>query len=149
MELKDENAPVSVTLIKPSAVDTPCPHHARNDMEQGAQIPPPVYAPETVARAILHCAEQLERDVFVGSGGKSLSMLGYYAAGLMDTVMEKLFIGFQKKDEPPRPREQNSLDGPAGNLEERGGYEGHVAETTPSLYRSLIAPDARWCGVCR
>ncbi len=139
MELEDEDAPVSVTLVKPSAIDTPYPHHAKNYMRQEAQIPPPVYTPETVARTILHCAEHPERDVFVGSGGKSLSMFGYYAAGLMDTVMEKLFVGFEKKDEPPRPREQNSLDDAAGNLEERGGYEGHVAET--SLYtRASLRP---------
>jgi short-subunit dehydrogenase len=137
MELEDENAPVSVTLVKPSAIDTPYPHHAKNYMEQEAQIPPPVYAPETVARTILHCAEHPERDVFVGSGGKSLSMLGYYTKGLMDTIMERLFTGFQKKDEPPRPREQNSLDSQAGDLEERGGYEGHVIETSPYTRASL------------
>jgi hypothetical protein len=64
-------------------------------------------------------------------------MLGYYTKGLMDTIVEKLFVGFQKKDEPPRPREQNSLDSPAGDLEERGGYEGHVIETSPYIQTSL------------
>ena len=132
MELEEEGAPVSVTLVKPSAIDTPYPHHAKNYMEEEAQVPPPVYAPETVARTILHCAEHPTRDVFVGSGAKGMSALGYHASGLMDTIMEKLFTGLQKTDDPSRPRERNSLDGPAGRLEERGGYEGHVAET--SLY---------------
>src|SRR5918997_407997 len=33
MELEHEGAPVSVTLIKPSAIDTPYPEHARNYLE--------------------------------------------------------------------------------------------------------------------
>ena len=139
MELELEEAPVSVTLIKPGAIDTPYPHHAKNFMEKEAQVPPPVYAPDAVARAILHCAEHPRRDVFVGAGGKQMSALGYYAPKLMDTMMEKIFTGQMKKDNSPRPREANSLDGPAGSLEERGDYEGHVAET--SLYtKALLHP---------
>jgi NAD(P)-dependent dehydrogenase (short-subunit alcohol dehydrogenase family) len=30
MELEEEDAPVFVTLVKPSAIDTPCPHHVKN-----------------------------------------------------------------------------------------------------------------------
>ena len=130
MELELEGAPVSVTLVKPSAIDTPYPQHAKNFMEREAQVPPPVYAPDVVARAILHCAEHPKRDVIVGGGGKQMSALGYYAPGLMDTIMEKVFTGQMKKDGSPRPREENSLDGPSGSLEERGGYEGYVNETS-------------------
>ena len=132
MELELEGAPVSVTLVKPGAIDTPYTRHAKNYMEKAADVPPPVYAPETVARTILHCAERPERDVFVGSGGMSVAKLGRYAPGLMDTIMEKVFTGQQQKDVPPRPREENGLDGPSGRLEERGGYEGYVNKT--SLY---------------
>ena len=53
MELEDEGAPVSVTLVKPSAIDTSYPTHAKNYMDERASIPPPVYAPDVVARAIL------------------------------------------------------------------------------------------------
>ena len=136
MELEHEGAPVSVTLVKPSAIDTPYPRHAKNFMDREATIPPPVYAPDVVARAILHCAEHPQRDLFVGSGGKQMAALGYYAPSLMDTIMKKVFVGLQKKDNPPRPREENSLDGPAGNLEERGPYDGHVAKS--SLYTQAV-----------
>ena len=132
MELEDEGAPVSVTLVKPSAIDTPYPHHAKNYMDKETEIPPPVYAPRAVARTILHCAEHPKRDVFVGAGGKNMGQLGYYTPRFMDWVMETVFAKQEKKEAPPRPREENSLDGPAGRLEERGGYEGHVAQS--SLY---------------
>ena len=55
MELEEEGAPVSVTLIKPSTIDTPYTKHAKNLLEdKEPALPPPVYAPETVAEAILH-----------------------------------------------------------------------------------------------
>jgi hypothetical protein len=132
MELEKEGAPVSVTLVKPGAIDTPYPHHAKNYLEAEPTHAPPVYAPETVARAILHSAETPVRDVFVGGGAKGLSFLGQYAPRLMDKVLEGMFFSGSKSDHPPHPREQNALDSPSGSLEERGTYQGHVAKT--SLY---------------
>src|SRR3954466_1499031 len=57
MELEEEGAPVSVTLIKPSAIDTPYFQHAKNYMSVQPKPPAPVYAPEVVANAILRAAE--------------------------------------------------------------------------------------------
>jgi short-subunit dehydrogenase len=132
MELEADGAPVSVTLIKPGAIDTPYPHHAKNYMETEPTVPPPVYAPEVVALAILHCAEYAERDVFAGGGGKAISMTEKYAPRLTDKVMEWTMTDMQKSNEPPRPREDNGLDHPSGELQERGGGHAYVAET--SLY---------------
>lgn len=132
MELEHEGAPISVSLIKPSAIDTPYTDHAKNYLAVEPRNPPPVYAPEPVAEAILHCAENSERDVFIGGGGKSLSVLGNYAPRVTDKVMEWTMFDLQKSDEPARPLEQHSLDKPSGHSGERGHYEGHVAES--SLY---------------
>ncbi len=137
MELENEGAPVSVTLVKPSAVDTPYPHHAKNYMDAAAEVPPPVYAPETVARTILYCAEHPRRDAYVGSGGKNLAALSHYAPSFLDKVMETVFVKQERKDQPPLPLEQNSLDRPAGKLEERGGYEGLVIGSSPYTAASL------------
>lgn len=132
MELEEEGAPVSVTLIKPGAIDTPFTLNAKNYMEAEPQHFPPVYAPDAVADAILHCAENPVRDVFVGAGGKGNAALGYYAPRLTDKYMENIVIPAMKSDKPPRPRQQNALDHPSEHLAERGNYEGHVAQT--SLY---------------
>jgi short-subunit dehydrogenase len=130
MELEADGTPISVTLIKPSAIDTPYPGHAKNFLEVEPKNPPPVYAPEPVAHAILHCAEHPERDLFVGAGGKTISALGYYAPRLTDKWMEKKMIPQQKTDRPATAREQHALDKASGELQERGGYEGHVAESS-------------------
>jgi len=84
MELENEGAPISITLIKPGAIDTPYSEHAKNYMPVAPKNPAPMYAPETVARVILHCAETPERDVFVGAGGKGISLLGRFAPRLAD-----------------------------------------------------------------
>ena len=88
MELETEGVPVSVTLVKPSSIDTPFPQHARNHTSEEPTLPPPVYAPEVVARAILHCAEYPERDVTVGGGGKAIAALGWAAPRASDRLME-------------------------------------------------------------
>jgi short-subunit dehydrogenase len=132
MELEEEGAPVSVTLIKPSAIDTPYRQHARNLMDVEPLNPPPVYAPETVAEAILHCAEHSERDVFIGSGGKFMSFAGHHAPRLTDRVMEAALFNLQRSDRPRPENRQDSLYAPSKDGEERGGYPGYVSET--SLY---------------
>lgn len=133
MELEADGAPVSVSLIKPSAIDTPYKDHAKNYLGVEPVNPPPVYAPETVAEAILHCAENPVRDVFVGAGGKLMAMLNGYAPRLSDTYMENVMLESQKTDKPVNGRSKESLwESHDDSLTERGGYEGHVAES--SLY---------------
>jgi hypothetical protein len=132
MELEEEGAPVSVTLIKPSAIDTPYKDHAKNYLPVEPQNPPPVYAPETVAEAILYSASHAERDVFVGAGGKALSVSGKYAPRLTDKVMEAALFDIQQTERPSPAGRRDGLYGASEDLRERGGYDGHVAES--SLY---------------
>src|SRR5262249_18354187 len=132
MEVEEANWPISVTLIKPSSIDTPSREHAKNYLSVEPKNPPPVYAPEVVADAILHSAQHPERDIFIGGGGKALSVLEKVAPRLTDKYLEATFFDRKKSAKPPRPDEPHSLYEPAGGLEERGGYEGHVAES--SLY---------------
>ena len=151
MELEAEQAPVSVTLIKPSAIDTPYIDHAKSYLEVQPVNPPPVYSPETVAQAIIYAAEHPVRDLFVGAGGKMLSMAGKYAPALTDKYMESTMIEGQKTDEPAAVRPFESLHGPSDSrLAERGGYEGHVAESsiyTKASLHPLITGSAVALGV--
>lgn len=135
MELESVGAPVYVSLVKPAAIDTPYKDHARNYLGVRPENPPPVYSPETAAETIIHCAENPVRDVFVGGGGKALSVMGEYAPRVTDLYMEKLMIDMQKTDIPAGRNPKESLFGPNDrSLTERGGYKGHVAGS--SLYTS-------------
>ncbi|MGH7215254.1 MAG: SDR family oxidoreductase, partial [Tepidisphaeraceae bacterium] len=132
MELEEEGLPVSVTLIKPAAIDTPYVEHAKNYLPNEPNNPPPVYAPDTVAGAILHAAAHPERDIFVGAGGKMLSVMEKYAPRLTDLYMEKTMFRQQQKDHPTSHRlgRGDALHSAGRGLSERGNYEGHVAESS-------------------
>lgn len=132
MELEEDGIPVSVTLIKPSAIDTPYKDNAKNYLDRAPKNPPPVYAPDTVAKAILHCAVYPRRDVIVGAGGGAVSLLGTAFPRLTDLVMEKTMSRLQLTDEPPRDFDAHNLYGPLVDGKERGGYPHHVSES--SLY---------------
>ena len=147
MELEAAGAPVSVTLIKPTSIDTPFPQHARNYMNEEPSLPAPVYAPELVAEAILHCAETPERDLIVGGGGKLISALGQRAPRLTDKALgTQTFFDQQKTGEPARHR-SGALYAPTFGLKERGEYPGHVraaslytkASFRPRLTVALVA----------
>ncbi len=131
MELEEAGAPISVTLVKPAAIDTPYTEHARNYMDEETNVPPPVYAPRVVARAILRCAERPTRDIVVGGGGRFLTAFGNLAPGLMDRYMEALMFDQQKRDEPTsRPRGDSLYKPQKRTGRERGDYTGHVARTS-------------------
>lgn len=138
MELEAESAPISVTLIKPSAIDTPYKDHAKNYLGVQPENPPPVYAPETVAETILHCAENPVRDCFVGAGGKAISFFGNVAPRATDVVMENTMIELQKTDKPLKKSSKEGLyESFDASLTERGGYSGYVAESSIYTKASL------------
>jgi short-subunit dehydrogenase len=96
-----DKAPVSITLVQPTAVDTPYPQHARNYMDREPKLPTPQIDPEEVADAILAAATRPTRDVRVGS----MAVLNTIAAKVMPSMADKMSAkqaGRQQYDEPPR-----------------------------------------------
>jgi len=132
MELEEEGVPVSVTLIKPAAIDTMFVRHAKNFMDVEPRLPPPIYAPEVVAEAILFAAEHPKRDLYVGAASRILSSSAHYAPRLLDKLLERFMFRNQRSDQPARDRDDNSLHGPQHDLRERQGHAGHTMES--SLY---------------
>ena len=95
IELEADHAPISVTLIKPSGIDTPIGHHAANHEKGAAQIPPPVYDPQLVADAILDAAEHPRREVTVGGLGRAQVLFGVHFPGLfakLAPLVSTLFV---------------------------------------------------------
>ena len=139
MELEKEGIPISVTLIKPSAIDTPYVKHAKNLLKTEPLNPPPVYAPDVVAQAILHCAQHPERDVIVGGGGRALAEAGHHLPHLTDKWMTATMFDVQRSGKPKGADHRDSLHSPTEGGQERGGYGGHVAES--SVYtRAALHP---------
>ena len=125
IELQHENAPVSVTLIKPAAINTDFPHHARNYGQQEPMLPPPLYAPKEVALGILHAAAHPKRDVYIGGAGRIMSILNRIVPSWMETISKSL-IPQSFRDEAPRH--------PEGALHQQG-RDGVTDSDHPGMVR--------------
>lgn len=131
MELEREGAPVSVTLIKPSAIDTPYPEHARlYTGEPGATLPPPAYDPALVAKAMLFAAENPKRELTVGFGGWAVAALGTVAPRTTDFLMEATGYATQTTDNPGRRERRDNLYQPREDGAERSSLPGGSRKTS-------------------
>jgi short-subunit dehydrogenase len=92
LELLHDKAPVSVTLIKPSGINTPFRNHAINYQDVQAMVPPPVYHPALVAKAVLHAAEHPLRDVTIGGAGAAQIALVRMFPALADRLFTSVFF---------------------------------------------------------
>lgn len=89
VEIEDlDKSPVSITLIQPSAVNTPFPHHARNYMDREPKLPPPLIEPEQVAEAILKAATTGGRDIKVGA----MAVINTTVSKLMPSLGDKMSV---------------------------------------------------------
>jgi NAD(P)-dependent dehydrogenase (short-subunit alcohol dehydrogenase family) len=125
IELLAERAPVSLTLVKPSGIATPLNNHAANHLPGKAQIPPPAYAPELVADAILNSAVHPRREITVGGIGRQQAMFAAHFPHLGDrlSVLVTPLLHNQKRPDVPT----NNLFGPSDN-EAKGG-----SDDTPAI----------------
>jgi NAD(P)-dependent dehydrogenase (short-subunit alcohol dehydrogenase family) len=133
MELAQEGAPIAVSTVLPAAIDTPFFEHARSKLGAMPKPPPPVYAPEVVADAIVFTAENSRREVAVGGSAVGFVAGQRLSPALTDAVMSipRLGIGESKADRPDNG--QDNVDAPMdGPGQVRGSYSG------PVLQRSVV-----------
>lgn len=105
IELITQQVPVSVTLVNPSGIDTPIGRHAANHQGHEALIPPPVYEPDLVAKAILDAAERPCRQITVGGVGRLNVLLGTHFPALLDHLARFLIPALTDPSRPPTPRD--------------------------------------------
>jgi NAD(P)-dependent dehydrogenase (short-subunit alcohol dehydrogenase family) len=147
MELEKDGVPIVVSLVKPAAIDTPYPNHARNYLDSEPKHPAPVYAPSPVARAILACAARPIRDITVGGGGRFMTALGSASPRIADRYMEATMFQGQQSDRSSGPARRDSLFASPGDApRERGDYPGHVMRTS-AYTQARLHPVATLLGV--
>jgi short-subunit dehydrogenase len=126
MELKKEGASISVTLVKPASVNSMLTEHAKNYLDVQPRLPPPLYAPEVVAKAILYAAEHPIRDIYAGSAAKLLGMGAHYMPTIVDWGMERLMFRLQKTHKPPYPKDRHNLHSASMDMRESSATEARV-----------------------
>ncbi len=131
--------PISVSLIKPAAIDTLFMEHARNRIgSPGTRNPPPAYHPHLVARAIVHACGHPVRDLVVGgAGGLSLVVANRMAPRLMDWTFARAGRFTQTSQDPGVPARRDSLYEPREDLAERSSLHPFTRKTSLALEAQL------------
>lgn len=140
MELMEDGAPISVTLVKPSGIDTPIGQHARNHLPGKAQVPPPRYHPRIVADAILACAVRPRREITVGGAGRMQVLFANHFPAMYERLAPTIARTFIDRHAPqPEP---SNLFASVRDGRERSGE--HAARQR-SVY--TLAAQHRWMGL--
>ena len=143
IELQQQAPAISVSLVKPAAIDTPIGQHAANHLGGEAQVPPPVYDPQLVADAILACAEQPRRDITVGGAGRAQVLFAEHFPALFEKLAPAMIKMLTKPDRK-QPTPSNLFGG------ERAGKQrsGEQAPLKTSAYTAAaLRPGAVALGV--
>lgn len=121
IEIIGDRLPIAVTLIKPSGIDTPIAERAANHLDGAALLPPPVYAPELVAEAILDAAQHVRRDVTVGGTGRLEVLAAQHFPTLLDRLGSTLLPWLRDPDRPAARRD--NLAAPHDDGRERSRHQ--------------------------
>ena len=127
MELKESQDDIAVSVILPGRIATPFFEHARSKVGAMPKPPPPTYAPETVARAIVHASEKPTREVPVGGAAAAGFVLGQrLSPALTDAVMTVRGVAsrVQRSDRP-----DNGTDNVDQPTQEPGRVRGRFTGT--------------------
>lgn len=138
-EAEAERQPISFTLIKPAAINTPFTDHARNRMDApGTRNPPPAYDPHLVARAILHACETPVRDLTIGGlGGLSLVIGNRLAPRAIDWLSARLGHASMTTKDTGNPAERDNLYEPREDLSENSNLRPVTRSTSIALEAQL------------
>lgn len=122
-----DKAPVSITLIQPTAVDTPFPQHARNYQDREPKLPTPMIEAQQVAEAIVDAAATPTRSKKVGAMSVINTTIAKLAPGIGDKMAAKQ-VDRQHYDERPRNPDGALTDssestGVVGQTQGTGGVE--------------------------
>jgi NAD(P)-dependent dehydrogenase (short-subunit alcohol dehydrogenase family) len=100
MELADAHSPVAVSTILPASIGTPFFEHSRSKTGAMPKPPPPVYAPELVAEAIVRAAEHPRREIPVGDAAIGFLAGQRLSPALSDAVLSIAGPRMQQTDRP-------------------------------------------------
>lgn len=138
-EAEADRQPISFTLIKPAAINTPFTDHARNRMDsRGTRNPPPAYDPHLVARAIAHACETPVRDLTIGgAGGISMVVANRLAPRVMDWIAARVGHTSMTTKDPGNAAERDNLYEPREDLSENSSLRPFTRKTSLALEAQL------------
>ncbi|WP_062997087.1 SDR family oxidoreductase [Nocardia mikamii] len=146
-ELDAAGTPVSVTSIKPSAINTPFFTNGRNKMDVKPKGAPPFYRPAVVADCVLFAAAHPVRDLYAGGAAKLMKVTQHLAPRLADVVLAKFGIPMERTTEPAKDVDGNLYE-PSGDARVEGDFHSRALQVSPYTWLATH-PKARrllWAG---
>jgi NAD(P)-dependent dehydrogenase (short-subunit alcohol dehydrogenase family) len=130
MELADAHSPVAVSTILPASIGTPFFEHSRSKTGAMPKPPPPVYAPELVAEAIVRAAKHPRREIPVGDAAIGFLAGQRLSPALSDAVLSIAGPRMQQTDRPDDG--SDILDTPTpGPGRVRGAFADKLVDSSP------------------
>jgi NAD(P)-dependent dehydrogenase (short-subunit alcohol dehydrogenase family) len=130
MELADAHSPVQVVSILPASIGTPFFEHSRSKTGSLPKPPPPVYAPELVAEAIVRAAEHPRREIPVGDAAVGFLAGQRLSPALSDAVLSLAGPRMQRSDRPDDGTDIVDTPTP-GPGSVRGRFADHLLTSSP------------------
>ncbi|ATE54651.1 SDR family oxidoreductase [Actinosynnema pretiosum] len=132
VELAHDGESIAVTAVLPAAINSPFFEHCRSRVGSLPKPPPPVYAPELVAEAVLRAAERPRREVPVGDAALAFYLGQRLFPALTDALMSVRAVGRSgMRSELP----DNGVDNVDSPVDEdgrvHGSYPGRVLDSSP------------------
>jgi NAD(P)-dependent dehydrogenase (short-subunit alcohol dehydrogenase family) len=137
MELTESGDPIAVTTVLPGPIATPFFEHARSKVGAMPKPPPPTYAPEVVAQAIVRASVKPTREVPVGGTAVGFFIGQRLSPALTDAVMSlrRVAVDAQVSDRPDN--HTDNVDQPVAEPGQvRGRFTGKVLEH--SAFTTLV-----------
>jgi NAD(P)-dependent dehydrogenase (short-subunit alcohol dehydrogenase family) len=136
VELQKHRIPVDVSLVLPGAINTPQFDRSRQRIGYQPQPVPPIYQPEPVAEAVLHCCERPVRELPIGWGAQKLLWGQKLSPRAGDLVLRRTGWRAQHTSEPKPPGSPDNLyETLPGDPGAHGRFDDGAREST--LWTSL------------
>ena len=140
-ELHHDGSNVHIAMVQLPAINTPQFDIQRNKLDHKAQPVPPIFQPEMAARAIVHAAENRQREVWVGMPTVRAILGNKLFPGVLDRLLGMTGYDSQQRDEPVDPNAPDVLFSPIDrDLGAHGSFDDEARSSSAQLDLSLSAP---------
>lgn len=122
-ELLHDHSHVRITMVQMPALNTPQFDWGKNHMPMRPQPVPPIFEPETAAKAILWATRHKRREVYVGLPSLKAIWVNKFFPGLLDRYLARTCYAGQQSKQPADPAHKDNLYQPvAGNFAAHGRF---------------------------
>ncbi|MEO7560858.1 MAG: SDR family oxidoreductase [Nitrosospira sp.] len=142
-ELLHDRSNVRVTMVQMPALNTPQFDWGKNHMPMRPQPVPPIFQPETAAKAIFWAAHHKRREVYVGWPSLKAIWANKFIPGLLDRYLARTGYTGQQDGEAAGPSRPDNLWKPvSGDFAAHGRFDNRAKpggmELWATLYRGPI-----------